>query len=188
MPFITEYLYQRLSDSTIEKDKSIMIKSYPDVDFYDEKNFKEFERIIEAIVSVRRCKTLIDQANQKIPNATIKLNFDANEDLMKVFVEKLAKVEHISFSKAKLEQSVTDVSDTLESMIPTSSIDTTAIVTRLQKQQEKIQKDIDKLSSMLHNEKFVANAPKSVIDENRATLEEALQKLEKINNELKSFT
>jgi valyl-tRNA synthetase len=41
---------------------------------------------------------------------------------------------------------------------------------------------------MLSNERFVANAPESVITENRQALEEARVKLEKIENELKSLS
>jgi len=187
MPFITEYLYHRLSQSSVEENESIMVKNYPNVKYEDEQNLKEFERIIEAIVSVRRCKTLIDQGNQKITAASIKLNSPANEDLMKTFVEKLAKVENINFVKEKLEKCVTDVSDTLEVMIATDTIDMSAIISKLKKQKEKLQKEIDKLSSMLNNERFVANAPKNVIEENQNALSNAQEKFNKIDQELNTI-
>ncbi|MBD3807815.1 MAG: class I tRNA ligase family protein, partial [Epsilonproteobacteria bacterium] len=187
MPFITEYLYHRLSQSTIEENESIMVKNYPNVKYENEQNLKEFERIIEAIVSVRRCKTLIDQGNQKIAAASIKLDTPANEYLMKAFVEKLAKVENINFVQEKLEKCVTDVSDTLECMIATDTIDMSAIVSKLEKQKEKLQKEIDKLSAMLNNERFVANAPKNVIEENQNALGEAQEKFYKIVQELNAL-
>ncbi len=187
MPFITEYLYHRLSQSAIEENESIMVKNYPNVKYKNEQNLKEFERIIEAIVSVRRCKTLIDQGNQKIAAASIKLGTPANEDLMKAFVEKLAKVENINFVKEKLEKCVTDVSDTLECMIATDAIDMSAIISKLEKQKEKLQKEIDKLSSMLNNERFVANAPRNVIEENQNALSDAQEKFNKISQELNAI-
>lgn len=187
MPFITEYLYHRLTNSSIENCESIMIKRYPAIEFNDEKNTKDFDRIIEAIVSIRRCKTLIDQGNQKIATASIKLSSPADTELMKPFIEKLAKVENVNFVEQKLEKCVTDVSDTLESMIATDSIDMSSIISKLEKQKEKLSKEIDKLSSMLNNERFVANAPESVIEENKNALSEAQIKLEKVEQELKSM-
>lgn len=187
MPFITEYLYHRLTNSSIENCESIMIKRYPAIEFNDEKNRKDFDRIIEAIVSIRRCKTLIDQGNQKIATASIKLSSPADTELMKPFIEKLAKVENVNFVEQKLEKCVTDVSDTLESMIATDSIDMSSIISKLEKQKEKLSKEIDKLSSMLNNERFVANAPASVIEENKNALSEAQIKLEKVEQELKSM-
>ena len=56
------------------------------------------------------------------------------------------------------------------------------------KQQEKLEKEIAKLSGMLSNERFVANAPASVIEENKAGLAAAEDKLEKVLAELKSLS
>jgi valyl-tRNA synthetase len=40
---------------------------------------------------------------------------------------------------------------------------------------------------MLGNEKFVANAPKEVIEQNQKALQEASDKLAKVEQELKNF-
>jgi len=184
MPFISEYLYHALSKSTLEDSSSIMISSYPNLQISDEKSSKDFELIIEAIVSVRRCKTLIDQGNQKITKAYILASKDIDTNIAKPFIEKLAKVEDIIFTDQRLERCVSDVSDNLTSMIATNDIDLAPIINKLDKQKEKLQKEIDKLSSMLSNERFVANAPENVIEENKKALEEANNKLSKITSEL----
>jgi valyl-tRNA synthetase len=184
MPFISEYLYHALSKSTLEDSSSIMISSYPNLQISDEKSSKDFELIIEAIVSVRRCKTLIDQGNQKITKAYILASKDIDTNIAKPFIEKLAKVEDIIFTNQRLERCVSDVSDNLTSMIATNDIDLAPIINKLDKQKEKLQKEIDKLSSMLSNERFVANAPENVIEENKKALEEANNKLSKITSEL----
>ncbi len=184
MPFISEYLYHVLSKSTLEDSSSIMISSYPNLQISDEKSAKDFELIIEAIVSVRRCKTLIDQGNQKITKAYILASKDIDMNIAKPFIEKLAKVEEIIFTDQRLERCVSDVSDNLTSMIATDDIDLTPILNKLDKQKEKLQKEIDKLSSMLSNERFVANAPENVIEENKKALEEAKSKFSKIASEL----
>ncbi len=187
MPYLTEYLYHRLSGTSLEDGKSIMIERYPIAKEGDKEVEQSFELAIEAIISIRRCKTLVDKANQKIEKAYIKLNKELDKEAMKPFIEKLAKVDSIEFVESKPTNAVTDVSDSLESYISTDDIDMSAIISKLQKQKEKLQKEIAKLENMLNNEKFVANAPKAVIEQNRKGLNEAKDKLEKIEGELKSL-
>jgi valyl-tRNA synthetase len=62
-----------------------------------------------------------------------------------------------------------------------------AIIAKLTKQKEKLEKEINKLNGMLNNERFVANAPESVIATNRKTLAEANEKMAKVEAELKGF-
>jgi valyl-tRNA synthetase len=184
MPFITENLYMRLSTNNIKDGKSIMVMTYPEILDVESEIIEEFNLIMEAIVSIRRCKTLIDKGNQKIDKASIKLPIDSNTKMMKPFIEKLAKVKELSFVDSKVENSVTDVSDNLESFISTDDIDMSAIITKLTKQKEKLEKEIAKLNGMLNNKRFVANAPKQVIENNRKSLADAKEKMVKIKEEL----
>ena len=187
MPFITENLYQRLSGRELEEGSSIMVMPYPKTTEIDEAIAEQFNLAIEAIVSLRRCKTLIEKGNQRIEKAAVKFNKPVDAALLKPFIEKLAKVDEVTFVEEKLPNCVTDVSDSLESMISTDDIDMSAIIGKLSKQKEKLEKEIGKLSGMLNNEKFVANAPEKVIAENKKALEEAQAKLEKVESELKGF-
>ncbi len=187
MPFITENLYMRLSNSSLEDEKSIMVMSYPTQSKIDNEVIEQFELIMEAIVSIRRCKTLIDKANQKIERASIKLYKDIDRDMIKPFIEKLAKVENLSFIDEKLKNSVTDVSDNLESFISTDDIDMSATIAKLTKQQEKLEREIAKLNGMLNNKRFIENAPKSVVENSRKALKDATSKLDKIKEELSQF-
>ncbi len=187
MPYLTEYLYHRLSGTSLEESSSIMIKRYPIAKEGYKDVEKSFELAIEAIISIRRCKTLVDKANQKIEKAYIKLNRELNKEAMKPFIEKLAKVDSIEFVDSKPNNAVTDVSDSLESYISTDDIDVSAIVSKLKKQREKLEKEINKLEGMLNNEKFVANAPEAVINQNKEALSEAKEKAKKIDGELNSL-
>ncbi len=187
MPFITEYLYQRLSGSDLDESESIMVSKYPVASDIDSAIIKEFELAIEAIVSVRRCKTLIDKANQRIEKAFVKVDADIDHDMLKAFIQKLAKVDEIVFVDSKPENAVTDVSDNLQSFISTDDIDMSDIIAKLNRQKEKLQKEIDKLNGMLSNERFVANAPEQVIAQNRQALSEAQEKMQKLNAELEGL-
>jgi len=108
--------------------------------------------------------------------------------MAKPFIEKLAKVENIEFVEAKIQNCITDVSDYLEVYIPTGEIDMTPIISKLTKQKEKLELEINKLNGMLSNEKFVANAPAKVLEENRAGLALANEKFAKVEEELKALS
>jgi valyl-tRNA synthetase len=107
--------------------------------------------------------------------------------MMRPFIARLAKVEQVEFTQTKVENSVSDIANTCETFIPTQSIDLSSILSKLQKQDEKLQKEIDKLSGMLSNERFVANAPEDVLSKNREALADAKAKQEKVLEQLGSL-
>ncbi len=188
MPFIADHLYHKLSGTTLEDGESLMVNNFPKDIKKDEEVEAMFTIIEEAITALRRAKVIIDMGNSKIAKAYIKLDKNIDKELAKPFIEKLGKVENIEFVDAKVENSITDVSDNLEVYLPTGEIDMTPIISKLTKQKEKLEKEIAKLNGMLSNERFVANAPAEVIAENKAGLEAAQDKLGKVENELKSLS
>ncbi len=188
MPFITEYLYHELSGTTLENGESIMVMSYPSKT-KQRKEEAKFEIIMDAIVSIRRAKVLVDLANQKIEKAFVKIDGISEEDkaMMLPFIARLAKVEVVEFTDTKVENAVSDIADSCETFIPTESIDLSSIISKLEKQDEKLQKEIDKLAGMLNNERFVANAPEDVLAKNREALADAESKKEKVLEQLHSL-
>ena len=190
MPFISEYLWHKLDGSTLEESGSIMVKPYPTFAYCDHSNLQIFELISDSIISIRRAKTTIELANQKIPKAYIKSNIVISKDFAPTFVKyvsKLAKVEEIEITSQKIPHCIVDITEKVESYIPIQEINLTPIISRLEKQQEKTQKEIIKLQSMLKNEKFIANAPAQVLETNKKALIEQEEKLIKIQAELKSL-
>lgn len=194
MPFIADHLYHKLSGTSLEEGESLMIKRFPN-DIHRTMIYEElFSHIEEAITAIRRAKVVIDMGNSKIAKAYIKSNLISNDptklfsiQTVKPFIQKLAKVEDVELVDTKVENAITDIADTLEVYIPTDEIDLSAIIGRLSKQKEKLDKEIAKLQGMLNNERFVANAPAQVIEENRQALQDALGKMEKINTELQGI-
>ncbi len=185
MPFITEHLYHELSGTTLEEGNSIMVMTYPEDVTIDEGIEAEFAIIMDSIITIRRAKTLIDCGNQKIPLAYVKCN--GNHTMMEPFIARLGKVETLKFTDSKIDNAISDIGESVEVYIPTEEIDLSPIIDRLTKQREKLQKEADKLSGMLSNERFVANAPESVITENRNGLADAHDKITKIDEQLKSL-
>jgi len=188
MPFISEHLYHKLSGTSLEDGNSVMVMNFPKDVAINEESEHTFAIIEEAITAIRRAKVIIDMGNSKIAKAYVKLNENMNVEMMKPFIEKLAKVEEIEFVVSKVANSITDVSDNLEVYIPTDEIDMSPIINKLTKQKEKLEKEVAKLNGMLSNERFVANAPEAVVAENKEALANASEKLEKVTSELETLS
>ncbi len=185
-PFISEYLYQELSNTNLENGESIMVKEYPKPTPIDLDIEETFSLVIEAIVSIRRAKANIEMGNKKIEKAYIKTDSSLLKDATE-YIKLLAKVEDIEFTDKKVDNSAGDISDNLEVYIPLEGIDLTPIIQRLENQKNKLEKEISKLNGMLSNERFVKNAPKEVVETNQKALKEAKDKLSKVENELKAL-
>jgi valyl-tRNA synthetase len=188
MPYISEYLYHELGNSTLEEEESIMIEKFPNDFSRDEAIEEKFELVMEAIVGIRRAKATLDLPSSAVDTVHIKLNKSVDLSQSTSFISKLTKVEHIHFVDEKVENSVGDVSDHLEVYISLEGIDLQPIIDRLEGQKAKLEKEVGKLNGMLNNEKFVANAPADVLAKNREQLESANAKLEKVKSELKSLS
>jgi valyl-tRNA synthetase len=187
MPFISEHLYHKLSGTTLEEGNSVMVMEFPKDVEANEESESMFAIIEEAITAIRRAKVIIDMGNSKIAKAYVKLSVNIDTEIAKPFIQKLAKVEEVEFVEQKQENSITDVSDNLEVYIPTDEIDLSAITSKLSKQKEKLEKEVAKLNGMLSNERFVANAPEQVVAENKEALQNAQDKLAKVEAELATF-
>ena len=187
MPFISEYLYHELSATKLEDSESIMIKPYPVAKEVDSKTIELFDRVIEAIVSIRRAKATIELGNKEIPKVFIKVDNNLDFESAKKYIKRLARVDEVEIVSSKQEGCISDISDNLESFIPLEGIDLTPIIKRLENQKVKLEKEFAKLNGMLSNERFVANAPKEVVEENRKNLESIKEKLEKVSSELESL-
>lgn len=188
MPFISEYLYHKLSGTSLENDESIMIKPYPKFSKRDEETEKLFALIIESIVSIRRAKSLLELT--KIKKAYIKLNDESLKHSLqkyKHFISLLSKSEDVDFVDTKMKDCSSDISVNLESFVPLEGLDLSAILNRLSSQESKLQKEKEKLSSMLSNENFVKNAPKELVLQNQKALESVNEMLLKVQTELSNL-
>ena len=187
MPFLSEYLWHELSGTNLQNSDSIMIMPYPKATKQNGEIEAKFSLIIESIVAIRRAKATIDLGNSKIPLAYIKLNDDKNLENELKFIKLLAKCNEVKLVDKKVDNAVADVSENLSVFVPLSGVDLSEILKRLNAQKTKLEKEISKLSAMLNNEKFIANAPADVVKTNREGLENAQNQLSKVENEIRSL-
>ncbi len=187
MPFISEYIYQSLSNTTLEENNSIMVSKYPKKEKRDIKTEELFELAIESIISIRRAKANIELGNKKIESVIIKTQNKEKLKKVKKQIELLGKVSKISFSDQSIENAISDISQNIEVFIPLKGVDLAPVISRLENQKTKLEKEIAKLNGMLNNEKFIKNAPKDIIEQNKIAFNKAKENLQKIEERLNSF-
>ena len=101
------------------------------------------------------------------------------------FVKRLARIGDISFAESPPAGSVQLLVRGEIAALPLKGvIDLDAERARLQKELAKAEADIKRVDSKLANEKFVANAPDEVVEEEKAKREEAQARRHKINEAL----
>nr|WP_314378722.1 valine--tRNA ligase [uncultured Campylobacter sp.] len=185
MPFLSEYLYQELSGTKLQDARSIMVMRYPHPGERDERIEELFSLVIEAIVSIRRAKATIELGNARVAKAYVKSAVDLSAAAD--YIKTLAKVDEVEFTQQNIANSARDVSERLETFVPLEGVDLSGVISRLNAQKAKLQKEIEKLLGMLNNEKFVASAPQAVVEANREGLQSAQEKFAKVCDELKAF-
>ena len=185
MPFLSEYLYQELSGTKLQDACSIMVMRYPHPGERDERIEELFSLLIEAIVSIRRAKATIELGNARVAKAYVKSAVDLSAAAD--YIKTLAKVDEVEFTQQNIANSARDVSESLETFVPLEGVDLSGVISRLSAQKAKLQKEIEKLSAMLGNEKFISSAPADVVAANREGLQSAQEKFAKVCDELKAF-
>ncbi len=101
-------------------------------------------------------------------------------------IKRLARMDSIELADEAPKASAQIVLDEATICLPLEGIiDFSAETARLAKEQGVLEKEIKQLTGKLGNEKFVANAPDEVVQENRNRLAAAEVKLEKVEAALK---
>ena len=191
MPFITEEIYMNLKHN----DESIMISAWPKYD--EENNYKQEEEDIELIKEVIK-NTRNIRANMNVaPSRKASMIFVTENSRVieegKSFIEKLASADKIIIQKDKSGISDTAVSIAapgMEIYIPFDElVDIDKEIERLEKELLTYKNEIKRVEKMLSNEGFVAKAPASKIEEEKAKkvkYEELLIKTEERISSLKN--
>lgn len=188
IPFITETIWQRVKEVKGIEGETIMLQPFPafDQNLADEQALNDLEWIKEVIVAVRNIRAEMNIAPGKLLELLLR---DAND------TAKRRVSDNISFLKAmgRFEDirplaegetaplSVTKLVNGAELLIPMAGfIDKDAELARLDKEIEKVEKDITTLDSKLSNDGFVKRAPEAVVAKERERLANCLSAKEKL--------
>ena len=183
MPFITEEIWQSMPGVESE---SIMIAKWCEYDekLHFEKEQEEFSRIIDTIKAIRVQRNELNVPPSKKVTMFVETKFTALFEGCKAFFEKLAGAGEFSVCEAVADTDgmVTVVTDSARVFMPMGElVDKEKELARLEKEKKAAEKDIEFLSKKLNNPGFLAKAPAQQIENERAKLAKAEEKLAKIN-------
>lgn len=188
VPFVTEEIFQIL-----HPDKALIVEEWPKYNkrltYYAEA--KAFEGVMNLIKAVRNIRAEMNVA----PSKRVTLLIKDNEhrpffEKTAMFIEKLAGASHVEFVKEKPTdvKVSTAVSDSVEVYILLGElVDTEKEIARLTKELENTEKEILRAEGMLGNQKFVANAPKALVEKERDKLEKYRQKRDKLSEQIENL-
>ena len=191
MPFITETIWERvapLSALDFNAGDSIMVQPFPAVDAakQDEQVLADIEWVKRFIVGIRNIRGEMDIAPSK-PLPALLRNVSSEDErrlgISRTFIDRLARLESITLLKEGEEApaSAAAVVGEMEILIPMAGlIDKEAELARIGKAMGKLEQDVARFKGKLSNEKFVSNAPKAVIEKEKAKLADSESQLARL--------
>ena len=185
MPHITERVWQlipkpakQLGDD--EMKSAIIVSDFPvyrkELEFT--KEAQEMELVFETITSLRNVR----QSFNISPSIKCDIEIRAEKDEKPIFeeieayIKRLARVENISYADENAPvppKSATAVVSASKIILPLADlIDLDAEIARQQKKLDKLTNEKKSLLGRINNPKFVANAPKELIEQTKSRIEE----------------
>ena len=181
MPFITEELW----DKTGTRSQMLMASEWPNIKpFEKEVETQQVDWAINMVSAIRSVRAEMNiSAGAKIKICVQEANSDQQELIRKFtpMISFLARLEQIEFVSEPVKGAASTVYDGLVIMIPLEGlIDIEKEKARLSKDMENLKGFIERSTIQLSNEAFVSKAPAKVINDKRASLAEAQDSIQKL--------
>lgn len=183
MPFITETIWQALP----HEGPSIMVSKWPEYqpDLCFAQQAEQVETMMDTIRAIRARRAEMNVPPSKKAQVILFTNDRVTYEAGSLFFSKLAYASEICFVDAMPEHADSMVSVVTKGatvyMPMGELIDFEKERARLNKEKQKVQKDLDFLNKKLNNPGFIAKAPQAVVAQERekvAKLEELMTKLD----------
>ena len=187
MPFITEEIWQTLP----HEGESIMISEWPV--YKDEYNFsveeQEMDRIMEAVRAIRNRRAEMNVPPSKKAKYYIATAHKDTFEKAGIFMQRLASCSEAEIGDSfEIDDAVCIVTTDAKIYIPLGElVDFEKEIARLNKEKEKVLKDLEFIDKKLNNENFVAKAPKAVVDGQREAAQKLRDKIVMIDESIEKF-
>ena len=182
MPFITEELWQNLEAR--KEGETIMFSEMPSCKGYDPELLEDFEHAQQIVMNVRNIRQSKGIASKERLSLYCKENYRSK---MNAAVLKLANIDEISARKSfdDCSMGADFMVSTYEFFIPLNThVNAGEEIEKINKEIEYLEKFLKGVNAKLSNEKFVANAPESVVAMERKKQSDAQTKIENLKNRL----
>lgn len=182
MPFLTEELWQTISERSIEE--ALIISQQKKAGNFNENIIKNFEISSEVISGVRNYR----QTKGISPKETVEIYTNASEFANESVIKKLANVSEVHFGTKTDKPSFTFLVGSTEVSIPLSeNLDLGEEKAKTEEELKYLKGFLVSVDKKLSNEKFVANAKPEVVEVERKKQKDALDKIAILEEKLKSL-
>lgn len=182
MPFLTEELWQTISERSIEE--ALVIAQQKKAEAFDEVIIKNFETAAELISGVRNYR----QTKGISPKEAAEIYTNASAFANESVIRKLANVSQIYFGTKTDKPSFTFLVGATEVSIPLSeNLDLEEEKKKTEEELKYLKGFLISVDKKLSNEKFVANAKPEVVEVERKKQKDALDKIAILEEKLKSL-
>ena len=182
MPFLSEEIWHLIDD----RKSDIIVSQWPEAKSIDKQLINEFNNTMEVVSGIRNIRKEKNIAKKEeldlfvISDKKTKNNFDAT-------IKKLGNLSSISYASKKVENSFSFMVKANQYFVPLSeNFDKGAEIEKLNKELNYTTGFLKIVETKLSNKKFVENAPKQLVNNEKNKLQDAKEKIriltEKINS------
>ena len=189
MPFITEEIYSVL----VPEEESLMMSEWPQ--FHAEWDFPAEENVMEHVKEITRGIRNM-RAEMNVPNNRKTKVYVVCEDTE--ICDGISTLENsikplMMAEKILVQQTKENIADNAVSVVVPDAVvylpledlvDFEQEMERLQKEEEKLKKEIKRAEGMLSNERFISKAPEAKVQEEREKLEKYTQMLQQVQERM----
>ncbi|MDT0552242.1 valine--tRNA ligase [Urechidicola vernalis] len=185
MPFITEEIWQYISDRTPEE--ALIVSEYPKTDKVDEQIISEFKVASEVISGIRTIRKDKNIAFKDAIEFSV-LNNDNSSNRFDSVIAKMGNISELNYVENKVDGALSFRVKSNEYFIPAGDeIDVEAEKAKIEEELKYTEGFLKSVQKKLSNERFVNNAPEQVITNERKKEADALSKIETLKSSLASL-
>ena len=182
MPFLSEEIWHLIDD----RESDIIVSQWPEAKSIDKQLINDFNNtmeVVSGIRNIRKEKNIVKKEKLElfiIENEEAKNNHDS-------IIIKLGNLSKVEYTKKKIEQAFSFMVKANQYFVPLSdNFDKGAEIEKLNKDLNYTTGFLKIVENKLSNKKFVENAPKQLVENEKNKLEDAKEKIriltEKINS------
>jgi valyl-tRNA synthetase len=185
MPFLTEEIWQHISERSPKQ--ALMVSQWPEQAKYDESLIESFDFASQVIAGVRTIRK-----EKNIPmKESLKLSVLNSGKVTKEWdpiIQKLTNVSEIAYSVEPIDGALTFRVKNNEYFIPMAgAVDVETEIRKIQEELDYTRGFLQSVQKKLNNERFVKNAPETVIALEHKKQADAQAKIETLEKSLASF-
>ena len=167
-----------------------MLANWPSGKSIKDANFKGVEKIIKIISEIRSFKNELNVS----PGSYIDISIENIKNKDKTFfienaivLKKLGRINNFHTKDQEKQSATLMISGDSFKLYFDQSVDLNIVKENLLKRQNKIQKEIEKISQRLANRAFVDKAPKNIVDQEKTNYSNIKNDIKKITLALESL-